>query len=419
MSADVLPFPSSLPRLDGAAWLRQPQTQAVLQAIAAAGYEGRVVGGAVRNALIGKAVSDIDIATNAPPDEVMRLALAAGFAAVPTGIAHGTITVVAHHHPFEVTTLREDVETHGRHATVAFTADWAADARRRDFTINALYCAADGTVHDPLGGWPDLVARRIRFIGDAGQRIREDFLRILRFFRFHAEYADGAPDATGLHAAVVERVGLAQLSGERVRLELVKLLAAPGAVAAIETMAAYGLLTELLPVAPRLGPFARLAAAEERAGQAPRPMLRLALLTIAVAEDAGRVATRLRLSNEERAVLTRRGRRLRVRPEAGEAAAKVALYRLGRDGYIEAVLASWVELDRASEPVWLELLSLPDRWTVPRLPVSGNDVLARGVAPGAAVGRALGLLEEAWIAASMPDDRDWLLARLDGLVEKP
>lgn len=419
MTAAVLPFPSSLPRLDGSEWLRRPQTQAVLQAIAVAGFEGRVVGGAVRNALIGKAVTDIDIATNAPPEEVMRIAGAAGFAAVPTGIAHGTVTVVADHHPFEVTTLREDVETHGRHATVAFTADWAADARRRDFTINALYCGADGTVHDPLGGWPDLVARRIRFIGDAGQRIREDFLRILRFFRFHAEYAHGAPDAAGLHAAVVARVGLARLSGERVRLELAKLLAAPGAVAAIETMAAYGILTELLPVAPRLGPFARVAAAEERAGLAPRPVLRLALLTIAVAEDADRIAQRLRLSNEERAVLARRGRRLRVDPGLGRAAAKVALYRLGRDGYFEAVLASWAEQGRHDDPSWLDLLTLPDRWPIPRLPVSGTDVLARGIGPGAAVGRALGLLEEAWIAAGMPDDRDWLLAQLDGFGGKP
>src|SRR5262249_4864205 len=200
--------------------------QDVFAALAAAGFVARVVGGAVRNALIGRPVVDIDFATPAPPAAVLAAARAAGLGAVPTGIEHGTITVIAYHMPFQVTTLREDVETDGRHATVAFTQDWAADARRRDFTINALYCSAEGDVHDPLGGYADRVAPRVRFIGSAELRIREDYLRILRFFRFTAEYAEGPPDAAGIAACVAERDGLERLSAERVRQELVHLLAA-------------------------------------------------------------------------------------------------------------------------------------------------------------------------------------------------
>lgn len=409
-----------LPRLDDQPWLAKRETQAVLAALAAGGYEGRVVGGAVRNTLIGKAVTDLDIATNAPPEETMRLAAAHGFATAPTGLAHGTVTVVVDHHPFEVTTLREDVETFGRHATVAFTADWAADARRRDFTINALYCAADGTVHDPLDGWPDLVARRVRFIGDPGQRIAEDYLRILRFFRFHAEYAHGPMDAAGLAASVAARRGLDRLSGERIRQELLKLLAAPGAVGAVRTMADYGLLTEILPVAPRLDVFARLAEVDVAAGLGPRPVLRLAGLTVAIDEDAPRVADRLRLSNDERATLTAFARGLRddTPPSSGQEARRL-LYRLGETRYIDRVLSLWAA-DPNSPPVagWHTLLSLPKNWPVPKLPLSGADVLARGITPGPAVGQVLAAIELMWVDAGFPDDRDWLLRQLDLMVRK-
>lgn len=363
------------PRLDGAPWLVLPSTQRILGALAAGGFEGRIVGGTVRNALIGKPVTDIDIATSARPDEVMRLANAAGLATVPTGLAHGTVTVLAGHQPYEVTTLREDVETFGRHATVAFTADWAADARRRDFTINALYCAADGTVHDPLGGWPDLLARRVRFIGDAHQRIREDYLRILRFFRFHAEYADGPLDRDGLDAAVAERRGLARLSGERVRQEVMKLMIAPGAVRAVETMADFGLVTEVLPIAPRLGHFARLADRENRAGVAPSSALRLAALAVAVEDDVPRLAERLRLSNDERAVLHRS---VAWQRPADEAAARALLYRMGPIRYREALLLAWAaRADTGDDAIWLSLLSLPSRWTPPRLPIGGDDLVQR------------------------------------------
>ena len=229
-----------------------------------------MVGGAVRNTLLGLPHGDIDIATTAVPQEVMRRAEAAGFKAVPTGIDHGTITVVIAGRPFEVTTLREDVETFGRHATVKFGRDWKRDAERRDFTMNALFLSADGTVHDFVGGLGDLEKRHVRFIGDAAARIAEDYLRILRFFRFHAYYGEGAPDADGLRAAILARAGLDQLSRERVRMELMKLLVAPRAVPALAVMAEAGLLGSVLGGVPRLASFSNMAKAEAASGLAAR-----------------------------------------------------------------------------------------------------------------------------------------------------
>ncbi len=243
-----------LPDLRQAEWLRRPATVAVFAALTAKGAEARAVGGAVRNTLMGTPVKDVDIATTALPADVMRLAAEAGLHSVPTGFEHGTVTVVAQHVPYEVTTLRRDIETFGRHARVTFTTDWAEDARRRDFTMNALYCSADGVVHDPLGGYDDLSARRVRFIGDARARIREDYLRTLRFFRFLAQYGNGAaPDPEGLAAAIAEKAGLAGLSGERIRAELLLLLAAPGAVEAVRAMREATLLEPVLGTAGDAG----------------------------------------------------------------------------------------------------------------------------------------------------------------------
>src|SRR5215475_2419138 len=297
------PSSPELPSLAGADWLTRADTRAVFAALAARGYAARAVGGAVRNALLGRPVIDVDIATPARPDEVMAAARAAGLAAHPTGLAHGTVTVVAGSLTKKVTTLREDVEAHGRHATVAFTDDWAADARRRDFTINALYCSADGRVFDPLGGSADLAARRVRFIGQARERIREDYLRILRFFRLTAEYGEGPPDREGLAACVAERDGLARLSGERVRQEMLRLLAAPRGPELVRAMQDYGLLGFVLPAAPRPGLLARLAAIEAHLGLTADPIMRLAALAVELPEDADRLRERLRLANEEHARL--------------------------------------------------------------------------------------------------------------------
>jgi poly(A) polymerase len=402
-------------RLSGVEWLERPETQAVFAALAARGFTARAVGGAVRNALAGRPVADVDIATDARPEEAMRAAEAAGLKAVPTGLAHGTVTVVAAGHAYEITTLRTDVETHGRHATVAFTDDWAEDARRRDFTLNALYCGADGTVYDPLGGYPDLVARRVRFIGDAQQRIREDYLRILRFFRLTADFAQGPADAEGLAACVRERAGFAILSAERVRAEFLRLLAAPRGPEIAALMQDYGLLPSVLGAAPRPTLLARLAATEAALGLAPDPVLRLAALAVEVPEDAERLRERLRLSNDETAKLVRAaGPRADIGPPAPEARARAWLYRHGAAAYRERVLIDWtrsIAVPTGAEP-WRRRFHLPDRWPPPRFPLAGGDVLALGVPPGRRVGQILRALEAWWIAGDFAADEMALRAKL-------
>jgi tRNA nucleotidyltransferase/poly(A) polymerase len=365
----------------------------------------------VRNALLGRPVSDLDIATTASPQEVMALARAAGLDCVPTGLRHGTVTVLSHRVPHEVTTLREDVETFGRHARVAFTADWAADARRRDFTINALYCDAGGVVLDPLGGYGDIVARRVRFIGEADARIAEDYLRILRFFRFNAEYGSGECDRAGLEACQRGRGGLAGLSAERIRAELIKLLIAPMAVAVVETMLAWGLLLQVFGAVSAPQRLARLAAIEEALDLAPDPVRRLAALTVHVREDAGRLATRLRLSNAEQRALTDGANEApRLMPGLAESEARIALYRLGAETFRARTLAAWTSAAAGEAARWRDLYGLPDRWRVPRLPVDGTDLIACGIAAGPAIGQHLRRLEEHWIAGGFSASRDQLLA---------
>jgi len=223
-------------RVLDAPWLNSGPAARVLELLNGGGEEARVVGGAVRNALLGVPIGDVDVATTAVPDEVVRRAREAGIKSVPTGIEHGTVTLVADGQPFEVTTLREDTETFGRKARVSFGRDWIGDARRRDFTINALSVGIDGVVHDYVGGLDDIAARRVRFIGEAGARIEEDYLRILRFFRIHAAFGVGEVDRNGYRACISARAGLATLSAERMRMEILKLLVADGAVGAVVAM---------------------------------------------------------------------------------------------------------------------------------------------------------------------------------------
>ena len=413
----VAPAP---PRLDDATWLSRPETKAVFAALAARGFAARAVGGAVRNTLLGRPVTDIDIATPARPDEVMAAAKAAGLAAVPTGAAHGTVTLIANRVPFEVTTLREDVETHGRHATVAYTDDWAADARRRDFTINALYCNADAEVFDPLGAYADLAQRRVRFIGDAAERIREDYLRILRFFRLTADYGEGVPDAEGLAACVAERAGLGVLSAERVRQEMLRLLVAPRGPELVHAMLSYGLITRVLPAAPRPSLLDRLARLEAALGLTPDAILRLAMLAVEVPEDADRLRDRLRLSNEEHARLAQAATREPcLGPDAPERAAKACLYAEGHSGYRQRVLIAWARSgDAPSSQGWRDLLALPERWQPVRFPLGGADVMALGIPAGPRVGELLRALEEWWIAGDFAADDAGLRAKLEELVRQ-
>jgi len=408
------PVSPAPPSLAGAEWLVRPETQAVLAMLEHGGYSARAVGGCVRNALLGVPVKDIDIATTAPPEEVIALARAAHLKAVPTGLAHGTITIVAHHIPYEVTTLREDVETFGRHARVAFTGDWAADARRRDFTMNALYCSADGTVHDPLGGYGDLAARRVRFIGDAVQRIREDYLRILRFYRLHAQYGEGALDETSHGAAIRERAGLARLSGERIHGELSRLIAAPGAVPAITDLAECGILQLVLGTVPRLRALERLAGLERKLGLEPNKALRLAALSVSIPEEAVHLKERLKISTAEFETLLRAATRAAgPSPVSPPRSWRAAFYRLRVHACRQAVLIDWARGDVALDDAACRALwELAVRWQPPPQPLRGADVLALGVPAGPRVGRIMKAFEDWWVGADFPTDPVLLAERL-------
>jgi poly(A) polymerase len=381
------------------------------------GEEARVVGGAVRNALLNVPTGDIDIATTALPEEVARRAKAAGVKCVPTGIEHGTVTLIVDAHPFEVTTLREDTETYGRKAKVAFGRSWVHDAERRDFTINGLSVDADGLVHDHVGGLADIAAKRVRFIGDAGRRIAEDYLRILRFFRMHAAYGAGEPDRAGYLACIGGRAGLSSLSAERVRTEMLKLLVAEGALVAVTAMADAGLLLPILGGVTYTGPFATMISAERMLGLGPSPVRRLGALSVAVTEDAKRVAARLRLTNAEAKALDSMGHRWWRLAGMDEARARRRLYRLGEDYYRDRLLLAWARSGGSNDVTyWREFADLPQRWSAPRFPLKAADFIARGIAEGPALGHVMTLAEDAWLAADFPLDPSALSAIADQTV---
>lgn len=410
MTRAAVPAPARIT----AAWLSDRNAQAVFEAVVRGGFTARAVGGAVRNALLGRPVSDVDIATDAPPPEVIRLVEAAGLKSVPTGLDHGTVTVISGARGYEVTTLRRDIATDGRHAEVAFTSDWAADAARRDLTINALYCDADGTLFDPLGGMADLDPVRVRFIGDPVARIREDYLRILRFYRFTAAYAaKGALDREGRDACRREAAGLARISGERIQAELFKLLVADHAAAVVTALAADGVFQALFGLLGEWAGFQRLIEREQRCGIAASSIRRLAALGVFEPDDAAKIDARLKLSSQDRARLGALASRWdEIRPSLGEARLKAQLYRWGRESYEDAALLCWArDMSKGQHPSnaeWLAVATLPQRFEPPRFPLSGRDLLALGYTEGPALGEALKRLEEAWIAAAFAPDRDAL-----------
>ncbi|MDF2618301.1 MAG: Polynucleotide adenylyltransferase region [Xanthobacteraceae bacterium] len=383
----------------------RPGLARVLAALDGEGEEARIVGGAVRDWLIGRGVrSDIDIATTALPEEVTRRAGAAGLKAVPTGVEHGTVTVVAAGEPYEVTTLREDVETDGRRARVVFGRSWAHDAERRDFTMNALYLTRAGELVDLVGGEADAKAGRVRFIGDADVRIREDYLRILRLFRFHAAYGKGALDEAALAAAVRNREGLDRLSRERVRAETMKLLVAPRAAETLEQMDAADLLEPVLGRAGDVKTFARLVEVEAALGMAPDAVRRLGALAVRPGEDAEALREGLRLSNAE---ATRLAALAGPAPTPGmcEKGQKAFLYRMGREAFQDRALIAFA---RSGAPLddegWRALAGLAAGWPIPVFPLKAADFIARGLQPGPALGAALKRAEEAWIEAGFPMD---------------
>lgn len=406
-------------RLAEAAWLKGGRVARLLALLDRDGEEARVVGGAVRNALLGLRVAEIDVATTAVPEEVIRRVTAAGCKAIPTGIEHGTVTVVIEHQPIEVTTLRQDVETFGRKARVAFGRDWRADAERRDFTINALSSSTDGTVYDYVGGLDDIAARRVRFIGDAQRRIEEDYLRVLRFFRFHANFGEGAPDSAGLLACIRARASLAMLSRERVRMEVLKLLLAPHAAPTLAVMSEAGLLGDVLGGVPLLASFENVAKIETACGMAPDPVRRLGALGVLVREDAERLAQRLRLANAETDRLLGLDMWWRVTPLTGEQAARALLYRTGPQAFTDRALVAWARSPAGvADAAWHELASLPQRWTAPVFPLKAADFIRRGMTQGPALGVAMRAAEAAWIAADFPAERAALEAIADQAAQR-
>jgi tRNA nucleotidyltransferase/poly(A) polymerase len=405
---------SSLPSLAAADWLASAAVRKIFAVLQDGDESARVVGGAVRNALMGVPVADIDFATTLLPEAVMARAEAASVKAVPTGIAHGTVTLVAGGRGFEVTTLREDIATDGRHAVVRFGRDWMADARRRDFTVNALSVDAAGTVHDPIGGYPDIVARRVRFIGDADARIAEDRLRILRLFRFQAEYGAGPIDVAGVAAAMRARNGVRELSGERIGREMRRLMVAPRAAETTTMMQESGILPVVLGGIGYLAPFARVAAFDVAFAA---PWSRLAVLACRVEEDGLRVAERLRLSNAERdGMLATVAAASSFAPLPDGRTARRALYRHGPEVYCAAVAHAfaWSGAE-PDDPAWRNLASLPDRWTAPTFPLGGRDVVGGGLA-GPAVGEMLRAAEAWWIDQDFAPDEARLRARLQQMI---
>ncbi|MEO0467110.1 MAG: CCA tRNA nucleotidyltransferase [Pseudomonadota bacterium] len=381
-------------------WLVSAETKRVVDALGVARPGGsRFVGGCVRNSLMGRAVDDIDIATQLTPDQVILALDERGIRAIPTGIDHGTITAVVDHVPFEITTLRRDVETDGRRAVIAYTEDWFEDAQRRDFRLNALYAEPDGTIHDPTGGGlADAATGKVIFIGNADERLREDYLRILRFFRFNAWYGAGL-DKDGLNACQRQKDGLKQIAAERIWKELEKLLRAPAPFEAITAMEKAGVLNAILPQATVSQSLERV---QSRTSDS---MVRLMALLPKDIEIAGSVAAQLKLSNQEAGRLS-----AWASGAFGEASDN---RRLRSDSYVfgKRAVLDWLIVS-CGDDVFQPAYTLLENWTVPKLPVRGQDLLELGIS-GPLIGDQLRAMEQLWIDSDFLMGRDELLNSLE------
>ena len=421
------PVPGStdpLGQLPPQPWMEAPETRAVVAALTADGADVRFVGGCVRDSVLHRPIKDIDIATHDAPERVMELLQRAGIRAIPTGIAHGTVTAVIGKAHYEITTLREDVQTFGRHARVAFTDDWTADAARRDFTMNAMCADPQGRIYDPFNGLADLGAGAVRFVGDPMRRIEEDVLRLLRFFRFFAHYGRPPMDAAALAACRRMAPELVHLSGERVAGELIRLLQAPDPATVLIVMHGQGILAHILPEAHDFGPLKVLTWLESRALVRPHvgvdAIRRLGILLSTDAAGVDALGERLKLSTAQTARLSAIvAPRVQVARDMDDAAARRALRRVGADVFRDLVLTRWA-IERALEArpsaagtaQWVRLLDLADGWQPVQLPVRGADALALGVPRGPAIGEVLARVEEWWEAKDYRPDRDACLERL-------
>ena len=391
------------PHLVNRSWLDEPALKTLLTVLNTEDEETRIVGGAVRDALLGEEIGDIDCATTATPDKVTEMAVAAGFKVVPTGIDHGTVTVIVDSKPFEVTTLREDIKTDGRHAVVEFGRDWVKDAERRDFTMNALSIDANGDVHDPIGGYADLVHREIRFIGDAEIRITEDYLRALRFFRFFAWYGSGRPDRNGLRAVVRTKAGLEGLSVERVWSELKKTLRARDPERAILWMRTTEVLNVILSENWGLDQFHWMLAAERDQDWKIDPLRRLQAMLRPADDVVHGVADRLKLSNAERAQLVdwaQESALAKTYVDLSDAEFSKVLYRGKPSAIVDALAHEYAKRltkeEEGAERI-LALIAVAGPWARPQLPVAGADLMKKGMGAGPEIGAKLAELESLWI----------------------
>jgi len=403
-------------------WMIAPATAAVLDALEAAGGPdcARFVGGCVRNTLIGRPVSDLDIATVLSPDAVTQALVAAGLKAVPTGWEHGTVTAVSGGQPFEITTLRHDVVTDGRRARVAFTQDWEADARRRDFTLNSLYARRDGSLFDPTGrGVADARAGRIVFVGEPQARVKEDYLRILRFFRFFAWYGTGPADAAALAACEALRGELKTLSAERVSKELLKLLAADDPRPAVALMNRTGVLGEVMPAPIDLARFEAMVTIEDEQLFENDPLLRLAAMLPDDQVGAQAFAERLRLSRAERERLAAALSPMPVlKSWMSPKEIRRAVYHLGPKVFRDRAKLAWARAaDGAATMQWRGLIALGEGWSAPALPLTGDDVIAAGAPNGPMVGQVLREVEDWWIDHDFLDDRLSVIEKLKAVVQ--
>ncbi len=402
-------------KLTNQAWLNAAETRAVLAALDG---EARFVGGCVRNALIGAPVADVDLATPLLPDEVIRRLEAAKIRAIGTGLEHGTVTAVANKRAYEITTLRRDVATDGRRATVAYTDNWAEDASRRDFTMNALYADASGTVFDPVNGVADLKAGRVRFIGDAATRIKEDYLRILRLFRFHAWYGKGEIDGEALKACTAAREHIKGLSGERIQKEMLRLLEAENPLPVLRTMAAAGILVEVLPGELNFERLQRLTDVDASNFFDSDPLLRLGALVTSDAQ-ALVIATRWRLSNEDRDRLrAMTATTPKIVSYMSVTELQRTLYRHGIALVRDLARLRWAEDAKASNAVqWRALLAIGDSWVRPVFPLTGRDIMNAGVPEGPLVGRVKDEVEDWWIDSNFTDDPFSIAERLKAVAQ--
>jgi len=413
-----------LGQLSPQAWMQTDSTRAVIAALTAEGAEVRFVGGCVRDSVLHRPIKDIDIATHQPPQQVMEMLERAGIRAIPTGIDHGTVTAVIGRDHFEITTLREDVETNGRHAQVSFTDDWVTDASRRDFTMNAMFADPQGRIYDPFNGLRDLGDGTVRFVGDPLTRIDEDVLRLLRFFRFYAHYGRPPMDKTAL-AACRKRAGdLMRLSGERLSGELIRLLEAPDPAETLAVMRSNGILETILPEAQHIGRLKMLSWLESRAlvrdDLHPDPIRRLACLLVGEKAEILAIGERLKLSRSEcQRLLTIVLPPVTIQAETSPMTLRQAIYHHGTATIRDLILTAWAQerdmvgrFGSSHSEKWIRQLDLCTAWTPPSLPIRGADCLEAGLPKGPAIGTALSAVEDWWLDQDFQPDRRACLEHL-------